>query len=108
MYSQGLLVLLGLSTLSSAAAIERRAAVSNPPPAGWTYKGCYTDNVQYRALGGASYSNATSMTEETCISFCASSGYDFAGLEYAGEFVLNRFAKLHLTNIQTNAIVIIR
>jgi hypothetical protein len=54
---------------------------------GWTFLGCYTDNVSGRALphgvtvpGGTNY-----MTNEVCQASCLRAGYSIAGTEYAGE-----------------------
>lgn len=54
-------------------------------PTPWTYKGCYSDSVGSRALGGANYQSGNAMTASACISFCDSKGYVFAGTEYSGE-----------------------
>lgn len=54
------------------------------PPAGWEARGCYTDDTNSRTL--YSLSNAAdSMTTESCISFCSSNGYPYAGTEYGRE-----------------------
>jgi len=53
-----------------------------PPP--WIYQGCYTDGNP-RTLPSASYANTTGMTVETCIGFCASQYWIYAGTEYAQE-----------------------
>jgi hypothetical protein len=44
---------------------------SSPTSSGWTFLGCYTDNV--------------SMTVEACQSTCLGLGYSLAGVEYADE-----------------------
>lgn len=36
-----------------------------------------------RTLAAATYDNTTGMTVESCISFCISGGYIYAGLEYS-------------------------
>jgi WSC domain len=38
-----------------------------------------------RTLNGASYSNDTTMTDESCISFCSAKGFLYAGTEYASQ-----------------------
>ena len=38
-----------------------------------------------RSRGGATYTNTTGMTGESCVSFCSSQDFNFAGLEYAQE-----------------------
>ena len=52
-------------------------------PASWTYDGCRVDSGT-RALNGYTYA-ASGMTQNICISKCASKGYVLAGIEYASE-----------------------
>lgn len=50
----------------------------------WTYDNCYVDSIWNRALpNGRSVSGP--MTIEKCLDACSDSGYQYAGLEYAGE-----------------------
>ena len=45
-----------------------------------------SDNVDGgRTLAAATYTNTTSMTVESCVGFCNSQNYIFAGIEYAQE-----------------------
>lgn len=48
-------------------------------------QGCYNEAANGRLLSGASYTNSTDMSVESCVNFCAAKGSDFAGLEYAQE-----------------------
>ena len=64
---------------------KRDVSISNNLPGQWTSKGCYTDNVQSRALYGKAYTDTSGMTEESCIAFCSSNNYAFAGVEYSSE-----------------------
>ncbi|KAL8771537.1 MAG: hypothetical protein Q9209_002979 [Squamulea sp. 1 TL-2023] len=48
-------------------------------------QGCYPELTQGRLLSGATYTNKTSMTVESCVNFCAASGATYAGLEYGQE-----------------------
>lgn len=79
--------LAALSVLSgtSARSLQSRTynSVITRAPAAWTYHGCWTDQGD-RQLGGASYA-ADNMTPSTCIAFCESKGYSFAGVEYSRE-----------------------
>lgn len=84
MHTRHLLPTLGLYAFASSAAIAKRQSVSTSLPAGWTYQGCYPDSVSDRVLSGASYRDSTGMTEESCITYCASAGFTLAGVEYAG------------------------
>ena len=54
-------------------------------PGSWSYYGCYSDSVSARVLSGASYSDDSAMTDESCVNYCNSKGYSFAGVEYAQE-----------------------
>lgn len=49
---------------------------------GWNYVGCANDSQSGRALGAATYTNATGMTVESCMAYCTSKNYKYAGLEY--------------------------
>ncbi|KAJ4297155.1 hypothetical protein N0V88_004073 [Collariella sp. IMI 366227] len=53
-------------------------------PGAWTYEGCYVD-VPGRTLGGAGYADGEEMTIESCLAFCASKGFAYAGTEYSVE-----------------------
>lgn len=48
-------------------------------------QGCYNEAANGRVLSGASYTNATAMTVESCVNFCNAKGSDYAGIEYAQE-----------------------
>jgi hypothetical protein len=54
---------------------------------GWTFLGCYMDNVAGRTLvnGESVPGGAGSMTVEACQSTCLGLGYSLAGVEYADE-----------------------
>lgn len=43
------------------------------------------DNVETRTLTGASFTNTTGMTVESCVDFCDSQSFILAGLEFAQE-----------------------
>lgn len=44
------------------------------------YLGCFAEGNP-RTLNGTSYSDASGMTNEACVSFCAAKGYALAGME---------------------------
>jgi hypothetical protein len=50
----------------------------------WEYVGCGTDDYYDRAMGGSKAATDT-MTVETCVDLCKSSGFSYAGLEYSRE-----------------------
>jgi hypothetical protein len=70
----------------SCMAIERDPG-SLKARAGWTFLGCYTDNVSGRALPNVEQvpGGTNAMTNELCESTCLSAGFSIAGTEYAGE-----------------------
>lgn len=63
---------------------KRDLLIPSDLPSGWSYLSCYTDNVGGRTLSAATY-NGNAMTGQSCISFCANKGYQYAGTEYSGE-----------------------
>lgn len=48
-------------------------------------QGCYNEAPNGRLLAGASYTNSTGMTVESCVNFCSARAATYAGLEYAQE-----------------------
>ena len=84
MHSEYLFAALSLFAVTTATSTAKRQLASNLPT-GWTYQGCYSDAVSDRVLSGASYTNASSMTQESCITYCSSAGYSVAGVEYSDE-----------------------
>jgi hypothetical protein len=75
------------SDVRYAAVLDKRATgpvVPSALPEKWSYQGCYTDPGP-RTLDAASYTNNTGMTDETCISYCNTLGYIYAGTEYASQ-----------------------
>jgi WSC domain len=66
------------------------STISSSPtgaPPGWTFLGCYTDNVSGRTLnyGIPAPGGPSTMTVEACLSGCQALGYQYAGVEYADE-----------------------
>ncbi|KAK3343116.1 WSC domain-containing protein [Neurospora tetraspora] len=51
---------------------------------GWFYSGCHRDDVAQRILTGPS-TRSNDMTVETCVGFCNTRGFTYAGLEYQTE-----------------------
>ncbi|TFK31652.1 WSC domain-containing protein [Crucibulum laeve] len=54
-------------------------------PAGWSSLGCYTDSTSSRTLATASFTSVDGMTITSCVNFCNSGGYRFAGMEFGRE-----------------------
>lgn len=65
-------------------ALAKRDLSSNLPGT-WSYQGCYSEASNGRTLSGPSYTNTTGMTVETCIAFCDTQNYIYAGTEYSQE-----------------------
>ena len=68
---------------TSATAPEVNPFPHDPPVAAYTYSGCYSEVD--RTLPSQRGWSPTSMTVESCGSFCRDSGYLFFGLEYSQE-----------------------
>ncbi|PSN72640.1 WSC-domain-containing protein [Corynespora cassiicola Philippines] len=69
---------------SSARSIARRQAPPTELPDGWSYKGCYSDATGSRTLRAANTAS-DSNSAASCIAFCSTRGYAFAGTEYGVE-----------------------
>ncbi|KIM19903.1 hypothetical protein M408DRAFT_170271 [Serendipita vermifera MAFF 305830] len=69
---------------SNPAQIGTSNAVQIPSTGDWTLKGCYTDQVNARAIAVRQYVDGA-MTVEKCTAKCLSLGYSLSGLEYANE-----------------------
>ncbi|KAJ7720041.1 hypothetical protein B0H16DRAFT_1793954 [Mycena metata] len=71
---------------------HRRQSVPTTLPGNWTSKGCYTDGqAAGRSLTGASFTNATGMTVESCINFCIGKNFILAGVEFAQQCYCDNF-----------------
>ncbi|KAI0631805.1 hypothetical protein C8Q77DRAFT_1219134 [Trametes polyzona] len=77
---------LSFPSITHGSLVRVRQAPSTPdiPGTNFTFLGCFTDQGA-RSLGGASLVNTTGMTVESCVSFCSSQHFNFAGLEFAQE-----------------------
>ncbi|KAF2475916.1 uncharacterized protein BDR25DRAFT_165803, partial [Lindgomyces ingoldianus] len=64
--------------------LHKRQLPPTTLPDGWSYKGCYTDDVGTRSLRSA-VSGGDDMTAAVCIAYCAGKGYKLAGTEYSKE-----------------------
>ncbi|KAF9465644.1 copper radical oxidase [Collybia nuda] len=62
---------------------RRQNGVPASLPGNWTSKGCYTDNVGVRTLSGATFASGTTMTTASCIAFCDSKSFIYAGTEFS-------------------------
>ncbi|KAF2443322.1 WSC-domain-containing protein [Karstenula rhodostoma CBS 690.94] len=74
-------------TAASAASIRlapRALPPASSPPNGWTYSGCYADDVSNRALK-RSFQSVDNQSGAQCINYCTNLGYDVAGTENGRE-----------------------
>lgn len=67
---------------ATSAAATTSAAGTTGLPTGWSYKGCYVDNVDGRILATQQPDSQT-LTVESCVKTCLASGYKVAGMEYS-------------------------
>ncbi|PSN73770.1 WSC-domain-containing protein, partial [Corynespora cassiicola Philippines] len=63
----------------------KRTLPASFPSNGWSYIGCYLDNVSQRVLSEASCFDDKAMTGEACVDFCGEQGYTIAGVGYGRE-----------------------
>ncbi|KAK9789619.1 hypothetical protein SCARD494_08890 [Seiridium cardinale] len=71
-----------LSSFALFASLASALTVPSTLPSGWSYSGCYTDVG--RTIGADS-TTGNQMTAQSCISYCSSKGYPYAGTEYYSE-----------------------
>jgi hypothetical protein len=73
---------------TSSAPLPAATGAIYPGSQGYVYYGCYNETTLIngtggrRALSGGIMEASDVMTVSTCIDYCSSSGYRFAGLEY--------------------------
>jgi hypothetical protein len=96
-------------TTTSSVPTTLSTSTKTSSPTGWTFLGCYTDNVAARTLvnGEAVPGGAAAMTVEACQSTCLGLGYSLAGVEYADECCKSpkyAFQSMFLTTLQIVAI----
>ncbi|KAI0808290.1 hypothetical protein C8Q74DRAFT_1189458 [Fomes fomentarius] len=77
---------LSLPSISHGSMLRVRQAPTTPdiPGTKFEFLGCFTDQGA-RSLGDANFVNNTGMTVESCVGFCSTKGFNFAGLEFAQE-----------------------
>ncbi|KAF9002781.1 hypothetical protein BDQ17DRAFT_1242962 [Cyathus striatus] len=64
------------------ASVINQARQTASLPSGWSFTGCYSDSVDSRTLRTASFTSVDSMTISSCIDFCITGNFQFAGLEF--------------------------
>lgn len=83
------LALLAPATAFAATVLERTDGPdlpsADPLPSGWSYTGCFADSPSMRILSDAHMQDDVSLTGASCMAFCESNGYPYAGTEYASE-----------------------
>ncbi|OCF37563.1 hypothetical protein I316_00689 [Kwoniella heveanensis BCC8398] len=76
------------------------AATATALPSGWTALGCMVDDVNKRALDGGAIDIANN-TIAACTSYCASKGYNYAGVEYGYQCWCGKSATLTAADSST-------
>lgn len=69
------------TAVSTSLTSSSTSPVSTSLPTGWSYKGCWLDEVYGRILGYPQPEVAT-MTIESCVAVCKTAGYSVAGMQY--------------------------
>ena len=54
-------------------------------PSGWTYSGCFSDNIDPRSLGTQGEWWGEAITSTGCVKYCSSIGKAIAGTEHGGQ-----------------------
>jgi len=82
-------VVSSTASSSTSSAASPSSTATNPSIPGWTYSGCYTDQLNPRAIGTTgiqfAYLGQHNVTTSTCVAYCSAAGYSIAGTEYAGQ-----------------------
>jgi hypothetical protein len=57
------------------------------PVSGWSYAGCFSDNLGNRVLTGITFANIGNheVTNTKCINYCGAKGFSMAGTEFGGQ-----------------------
>ncbi|KAJ3716745.1 WSC domain-containing protein [Lentinula guzmanii] len=79
------LVLRGIDRPDEIALDSRQAPSPVNQTGNWSLVGCYTDISTARTLSAATIPASDNMTLETCVAFCSSVDFIFAGVEFAQE-----------------------
>ncbi|KAF4631376.1 hypothetical protein G7Y89_g6750 [Cudoniella acicularis] len=82
----GALYLISTFATPNALVIEKRQnnlLISTTLPGTWTSEGCYVDVG--RTINQAGYDDNAAMTQESCINYCSTQGYIYAGVEYSSQ-----------------------
>jgi hypothetical protein len=66
-----------LSPVSHARSFPRGTTIPTDLPGTWTSLGCYVDVGRTLTDGG--YDDVIGMTDESCIAYCDSAGFNYAG-----------------------------
>lgn len=76
------------ATIPSNLIYRQALSLASDLPASWSYKGCFIDPMANRTLKKASRST-TDMTGTSCLTWCASRGFNIAGTEWSSEVNLS-------------------
>jgi hypothetical protein len=85
--SPATLVTSYVAQTTAPAPAQTSPATSSSVAAGWSYYGCYSDNLNARVLTGVTFANIGNheVTNTKCVAYCEARGYSLAGTEYGGQ-----------------------
>jgi len=73
-----------LSVYNNTALVASKQPAVVPVVGNYKSQGCYTEGVNERALAGSGTASVN-MTVQSCVNFCQTGGYKYAGIEYSTE-----------------------
>jgi len=85
-YNAGAPIASGTTTTGSAIATTTSSSTAAYPtlPTGWSYSGCFVDNINGRILPYGQPDDGQ-VTVESCVDLCAELGYNVSGIEYSSQ-----------------------
>jgi hypothetical protein len=83
---------INTATVASTAATPTASGTAKTLPSGWTYAGCWADNVNGlgRSMANGQPDSQT-LTIESCAATCAAAGYTIAGMEFSTQCFCDNF-----------------
>ena len=82
---------VGSSILSTS--ITSATPIATELPTGWTYQGCFVDNINGLRSMLIQESDNPTMTIESCVAECISLGYTVAGMEYSDQCFCDNYVR---------------
>lgn len=79
-------IIMATVTVTVTTSAGTSPATSTSVPASWSYKGCFSDNLNARVLTGITLANiGNQVTNTKCVAYCESAGFSLAGTEFADQ-----------------------